>query len=376
MRIGIYTQPLRYNYGGLLQAWALQTVLKRMGHNVVTFNPDQYKHISWKLKPFVYTKRFATRLLGRPIEIRREKRLNQEHDIKMQNLKPFIDANINSKTFRDAKELSSKDYDILIAGSDQVWRPKYNHTFGRTIENAFFEFASEWNIKRIAYAASFGSDEWEFTEEQTERCKQLAKKFDFISVREESAITLCREYLDVTAVHVLDPTMLLIREDYEKLITNGQPTRRPSGNLLCYILDETDDKNLLINQIAENKGLAPFRAHSRVFTKGVALEDTIQPPVEQWLRNFKEAEFVVTDSFHACVFSIIFGKPFVVIGNKDRGMARYKSLLKNLSLEKHLLLSSHDFDKNCSYEISLETSKLINNHRALSMKLLSEALRS
>lgn len=376
MRIGIYTQPLRYNYGGLLQAWALQTVLKRMGHNVVTFNPDQYKHISWKLKPFVYTKRFATRLLGHPTEIRREARLNREHDIKMQNLKPFIDANINSKTFKDAKELSSKDYDILIAGSDQVWRPKYNHTFGRTIENAFFEFASEWNIKRIAYAASFGSDEWEFTKEQTERCKQLAKKFDFISVREESAITLCREYLDVTAVHVLDPTMLLIREDYEKLITNGQPTRRPAGNLLCYILDETDDKNLLIKQIAENKDLTPFRAHSRVFTKGVALEDTIQPPVEQWLRNFKEAEFVVTDSFHACVFSIIFGKPFVVIGNKDRGMARYKSLLKNLSLEKHLLLSSHDFDNNYSYEISVETSKLINNHRTLSMKLLSEALRS
>lgn len=375
MKIGIYTQPLRYNYGGLLQAWALQTVLRRLGHDVVTFNPDQYKHIVWTRKPLVYAKRIALRLLGNPIEIRKEVRENREHDLKMQYLKPFIDSNIKTKTFRYTKELSSKDYDTLIVGSDQVWRPIYNRSFGTTIGNAFLDFATEWKVRRIAYAASFGTDEWEFSEKQTQYCKQLAKKFDAISVREESGIDLCRNHLGVQAVHVLDPTLLLLRDDYEKLIATGQATQMPEGDMLCYILDETDEKNLFINSIAEEKGLVPFRAHSRVFSKTASLNEMIQPPVEQWLRNFKESKFVITDSFHACLFSIIFRKPFVVIGNKERGLARYKSLFKMLSLEKHYLYSLQDFKNKDSYEITEETENKLNVLRNSSFKFLTEALK-
>lgn len=375
MRIGIYTQPLRYNYGGLLQAWALQTLLRRLGHDVVTFNPNQYKHIVWTRKPLVYAKRIALRLLGNPIEIRKEVRENREHDLKMQYLKPFIDSNIKTKTFRNTKELSPNDYDTLIVGSDQVWRPIYNRSFGTSIGNAFLDFATEWKVRRIAYAASFGTDEWEFTEKQTQLCKQLAQKFDAISVREESAIDLCREHFGVQAVHVLDPTLLLIRDEYEKLIDNGQTTQSLEGNMLCYILDETDEKDLLIKQIAEDKGLVPFRAHSRVFSNHAILEEMIQPPVEQWLRNFKESKFVVTDSYHACLFSLIFRKPFLVIGNKERGLARYKSLFKMLSLENHLLCSIKDYSNAITYEITEETLDRLNLLRNSSFKFLTEALK-
>lgn len=375
MRIGIYTQPLRYNYGGLLQAWALQTLLRRLGHDVVTFNPDQYKHIVWTRKPLVYAKRIALRLLGNPIEIRKEVRENREHDLKMQYLKPFIDSNIKTKTFRNTKELSPIDYDTLIVGSDQVWRPIYNRSFGTSIGNAFLDFATEWKVRRIAYAASFGTDEWEFTEKQTQLCKQLAQKFDAISVREESGINLCWNHLGVQAVHVLDPTLLLKREDYEKLIVHGQTTQSPKGDMLCYILDETDEKNRIIKYIADNKGLVPFIAHSRVFSKTASLKEMIQPPVEQWLRNFIESKFVVTDSFHACLFSIIFGKPFLVIGNKERGLARYKSLFKMLSLEKHLLYSIQDYNNDDSYEITEETTNRLNVLRNSSIHFLTDALK-
>ena len=350
MRIGIYTQPLRYNYGGLLQAWALQTLLRRLGHDVVTFNPDQYKHIVWTRKPLVYAKRIALRLLGNPIEIRKEVRENREHDLKMQYLKPFIDSNIKTKTFRNTKELSPNDYDTLIVGSDQVWRPIYNRSFGTSIGNAFLDFATEWKVRRIAYAASFGTDEWEFTEKQTQLCKQLAQKFDAISVREESGIDLCLNHLGVQAVHVLDPTLLLMRDDYEKLIADGQTTQSPKGDMLCYILDDTDEKN-------------------------ASLKEMVQPPVEQWLRYFIESKFVVTDSFHACLFSIIFRKPFLVIGNKERGLARYKSLFKMLSLEKHLLYSIQDYNNDDSYEITEETANRLNVLRNSSIHFLTDALK-
>ena len=375
MRIGIYTQPLRYNYGGLLQAWALQMVLRRMGHDVVTFNPDQYEHLSWMQKPFVYANRITQRILGHPIEIRREVRKNREHDIKMQNLKSFIDSNIQTKVFRDANELSSRDYDVLITGSDQVWRPQYNETFGRTIENAFLEFAQHWKVRRIAYAASFGTDEWEFTEEQTARCSNLVRKFQAVSVREQSAIRMCKDYLGVQAVQTLDPTFLLHCTDYDALIKNGLPTKIPTGNLLYCILDSTEEKDMLIKHIAQSKGLTPFRGQSKIYDKFAGLEERIQPSVEQWLRNFKEASFVVTDSFHACVFSIIFRKPFVVIGNEDRGMARYKSLFEMLMLENHLLYHANDYDSSISYEVDEKVMVKLDTLRATSMTFLTNALK-
>ena len=374
MRIGIYTLPLHCNYGGLLQAWALQMVLRQMGHDVVTFNLDQYEHLPWMQMPFIYANRITKRLLGRPVEIRREKRRNRERNMIMQNLKPFIDSNIRTKVFRDVNELSSKDYDVLISGSDQVWRPQYNETFSQTIENAFLEFAQNWKVRRIAYAASFGTDEWEFTEEQTARCSNLVRKFQAVSVREQSAIRMCKEYLGVQAVQTLDPTFLLHRTDYEVLIEDGLPTKAPTGDMLCCILDSTEEKDLLIKRIAQSKGLTPFRGHSRVFDKYVGLEERIQPSVEQWLRNFRDASFVVTDSFHACVFSIIFGKPFVVIGNEDRGMARYMSLFAMLSLENHLVRSAKDYDPHCSYDVGDGVNSKLDLLKSSSMKFLCDAL--
>lgn len=376
MRIGIYTQPLWYNYGGLLQAWALQTVLKRMGHYVVTFNPNLYMHLSWKKKCFVYLKRLYRIITGKPgiTSLRWEEKYNHEHDLKMQNLKPFIDNNINVKEYNDVKELSPLDYDVLIAGSDQVWRPKYNHTFGRTIENAFFEFAKDWNVKRIAYAASFGADEWEFTKEQTIRCAQLAKKFQAISVREMSGISLCNKHLGVDATLVLDPTLLLTRDDYELLLSKGKSTTKPIGDMLCYILDESDDKSKLIKQIAEERKMTPFRAQSKIYNQMAKIEEKIQPSVEQWIRNFIDSKFVITDSFHACVFSILFNKPFLVIGNNERGMARYKSLFSLLYLDNHLLISINDYDKNDPYDIKDETYQALKSIRDDSFSFIEKVL--
>ena len=352
MRIGIYTQPLRYNYGCLLQAWALQTVLRRMGHDVVTFDPCPYLSLPRTKMPFVYAKRAIKKIYGQNVTIRREEKFNREHDLKIQNLKPFIEANIQKAEFTKVTDIKEGDFDVLMAGSDQVWRPKYNRSYGRTIENAFFDFAQQWkHVKRIAYAASFGTDDWEYTNEQTTRCSELAKLFSAISVREQSGIALCKERLGVTATHVLDPTMLLDRKNYEELIAQCPDTHSPSGNLLCYILDETEQTTNIINHIAKEKGLTPFRANSKVTDKNADISEKIQPPVEQWLRNFKDAELVVTDSFHACVFSIIFGKPFVVIGNKKRGISRYESLFAMLSMDVHPIFSVEDvISMNTNYD--------------------------
>lgn len=108
---------------------------------------------------------------------------------------------------------------------------------------------------------------------------------------------------------------------------------KSKGNLLCYILDETEEKKALIKRIADEKGLKPFNVKSQSDDINSPVSERIQPPLEQWLRGFYDAEFVVTDSFHACVFSILFNKPFIVYGNIERGLSRFTSFLEIFGLK-------------------------------------------
>lgn len=375
MKIGIYTQPLRYNYGGLLQAWALQTVLRRMGHEVVTFDPNPYYRLPWKVKPMVYMKRLVRLALGKYCIVRLEEKNSREHDIKIKYLKPFIEKYINRKEIKNICDYCPDDFDAIIVGSDQVWRPMFNCTEGRTLENSFLDFTEKWNVLRIAYAASFGTDKWEYNRKQTKKCSILAKRFSAISVREISGINLCETFLGVRAIQVLDPTMLLHRDDYEKLIKNGNNITEPKGDLLCYVLDETEETSFLIKRIARERNLIPFQANSKVEDCHADIDKRIQKPVEQWLNNFKAAKFVITDSFHACVFSIIFGKPFIVIANPKRGTARYESLLSLFSLKNHLIFSPDEYNMKSNYEIDEVVFKKLNDLRQLSFQFLTESLK-
>ena len=148
--------------------------------------------------------------------------------------------------------------------------------------------------------------------------------FDAVSVRESSAVELCEKHFDTSAMHVLDPTMLLDTSDYIKLFEEANTPQSP-GSLMCYILDENKEKQEVISCIEQTLHLKSFSVNSKYEVADAPLEERIQPSVEAWLRGFNDAEFVITDSFHACVFSILFEKPFIVYGNKNRGMARFNS---------------------------------------------------
>lgn len=207
----------------------------------------------------------------------------------------------------------------------------------------FLVFTKGWNIKRIAYAASFGSDEWEYTVENTNAAKQAIHRFDAISTREESGVALCKNFLDYNeAVQVLDPTLLLGRKDYENIIDDSDLTQKINSDLMCYVLDYTQEKRLYISECAKVLDMVPFDTNSKYEVKGASLDEIVQPPVEQWLRSFRDSSFVITDSFHACVFSILFHKPFIVMGNKSRGLARFDSLLSLFGLEDRMVTDNLD----------------------------------
>lgn len=350
MRIGILTLPLHTNYGGILQAYALQAVLERMGHEVHVIEKKRRPlSIPIQKMPFCYGKRIVKNIIGRKCPIFYEQKYNREQPIIRQNTDKFIKKYIHIAEYDDFSDIKESEYDAIVVGSDQVWRPKY---FKGKIENAFLDFAKDWNIKRIAYAASFGTDKWEYTQEQTERCGELLKLFNFVSVRETSGINLCISHFGVEAELEPDPTMLLAVEDYIQLFKESD-TPKSSGTLLYYILNETPAKEAWIKRLADVKGLTPFNVKSKSNKITSPLADRIQPSVEQWLRGFYDASLIVTDSFHACVFSILFNKTFLVFPNETRGTARIQSLLSSFNMNNRMI----NIDNSCM-EASIDWNEI------------------
>ena len=342
MRIGILTQPLHNNYGGLLQNYALQQVLIRAGHEVET--------IDWEYPQSLHTLLYRVKmkilswLLPDQYPKLRYEPNEQERALIQRNTKYFISKYIKHTetvhTKSDFRNQSSKgQYDAYVVGSDQCWRPRYNSF----LTSMFLDFIQDKQVRRIAYAASFGTDQWEFTPEMTSICAPLARKFDFVSVREDSGVKLCKDHLGVNAVHVLDPTMLLTKEDYVYLI-EVEKEPQSKGTLFNYILDPDAVKTAFINRVVKERGLKSFQilppCQAETRTKDDIknrIEDCVFPGVTTWLRAFMDAEMTIVDSFHGMVFSIIFNKPFWVIGNVNRGMSRFTSLLKLFHLEDRLL---------------------------------------
>lgn len=341
MKIGILTQPLKTNYGCLLQNFALQTVLKQLGHEVWTINRD-FGGVTILIKFLSIVKRIILSIFYRRFIVIRALPTTNEQNLIAQNMNRFIKENICTTekiiSTGNFSLLKKYGFNVYIVGSDQIWRPNYSPC----INNYFLDFVNvNDKVKRIAYAASFGVDNWEFSLKQTTRCALLVKQFDTISVREDTAVRLCKEYLGIDAVHVLDPTMLLTKEDYIKLAKKDN-IQKSTGTLMTYVLDESPENNDIIQKLTKELNLKPFsvmpqKKFSEVGKKHLA--DCIFPPVSEWLRGFIDAEYVVTDSFHGTVFSIIFNKPFICIDNEQRGLTRFKSLLKMFGLENQLIRS-------------------------------------
>ena len=318
MKIAILTQDLGRNYGGILQNYALQQVLIKLGHEPITLEKDYRQHISIFRLILELPKRTFTKYILKKREcIFSEYNYNS---IKKANkrLLPFVAKYINLKYIKDYSIENTTKYDSIIVGSDQVWRPIYNWN---VLDKMFLSFIPiENKIKRIAYAASFGASDWEFSDEQTVLCKKSAQLFDAISVREDSGVILCKEHLECKATHVLDPTLLLEKVHYLKICKNV-PTQ---NKFLCaYILDLTGVERKQLELIASKKGLV---------LKIFSADDDCTLTTEQWLAMFRDAELIITNSFHGTAFSLIFNKEFYSLTHPVRGGSRIPSLFRQLNI--------------------------------------------
>lgn len=348
MRIGILTQPFYWNYGGIIQCFALQTVLQRMGHEVVILDRKfAYPSLGMVMlrlgsvvKCFVRRYFFGNRSIRPSNPFSPFYYIYKYPIIDNTAIKDFIHPHFkftpsttSSHTLK--KYVLNHELDCIVVGSDQVWRECYSPC----ITDYFLGFLpSGCKVRKIAYAASFGVQDSPISARWLDECIRLAGRFDALSVREDSGVTLMQEVFGLQAKRVLDPTMLLEREDYRLLVSKEDKAAASTG-VLAYILDKTPEKKQIMDDVAGKLQL-PCQSFIPDAEKVCVL-----PSVGQWLAAFDRAGFVITDSFHGCVFSILFRKNFIVILNKDRGADRFHSLLKQFGLQNRLISGYGDLEK-------------------------------
>lgn len=364
MKIGLLTVPFNNNFGGFLQAYALKTVLSRNGHEVVIINRRRNRNLNWK-------GRLKLLLTSLGVIKSQDKRLSL-------NTSKFISQYLTPGTpfyysSKDIKDCLKYKFDYCIVGSDQVWRYKYAKD---SIEDFFFSFLRDSQVPRMSYAASFGIDTLdEYPEEKKDICRELLRSFSGISVREDSGLRLLEDLGVSKAKMVLDPTLLLTKEHYfENLIKNKQSIPSYDKYVFKYILDESEGKTIISEKISNTLNYKTIKLQAQT---GDPKQMEPIAPVEEWLSMIYYSEFVVTDSFHGTVFSILFNKPFVVIGNAARGLTRFESLLSMFNLENRIV--SPDSFGNDLLKSPIDwdvVNKEIDEKREASLKFLVDTLKA
>lgn len=189
---------------------------------------------------------------------------------------------------------------------------------------------------------------------------------------------MCEEYLNASAKLVLDPTLLISRSYYENLVEDSNLQPLKNNSMMVYILDNSSTKDCIVNIISQKLDLSINNVRSEKYFSEVGtskIDKCIFPSIEEWLRGFMEAKYVVTDSFHGTVFSIIFNKPFVSIVNKQRGASRFYSLLNMFGLQDRLVYDISKVDELIGKKIDFDAvNNILTEKRNESINFLIQSL--
>ena len=335
MRIGIVT--FFGPYGGALQCYALQYVLRSLGHDVKVINRKWGKFRPHEKRTWLQNIKHQIKEIVAPDPF--NKFYNQYYEFTQPITSNAILQEIGTKKY----------FDVIIAGSDQPWNPECISTMGHYF---YLDWVSP-DVKKYAYAVSYGKDYFPASSEEIKKIKTILQQYTAISVRESSGIKISQELFNVNAQQCLDPTLLLDGKNYNKIITD----KRIKDKYICkFFLDNNPTKQNIVISIAHKTNLKIID-NNPVIPRNKFLKFMYQPKsISTWLRNIRDAQYVITDSFHGTVFSILFHKQFISINNKKRGSARFESLLSSLGL----LYRLHEEEKVDTTSIITILNKKIN----------------
>lgn len=339
--VGIITYNSISNYGALFQAHALQMILEKKGYTseFIDYWP------SYRLTRLLHPPSMNTKKGGGVI--RNILRVGYQLYSDIVNLdqnyrKPKLFLSYHNDYLRNSKiryntyddlVTNCPSYDIYITGSDQLWRPQ--EIIG--LDPAYFlSFVTKQNC-RISYAVSMGSDK--LSDKYVDHFKSLIQNVDVISVREKAAIPFVRKMSGKDVVSVLDPTLLVDIKEWN--LISKEPKKHISNFLLVYNLSGNKGLGQLAKIVANKLGLPILHINRLPYGHQYPRQNAVRP--EEWLWYFSNASFIITDSFHGTVFSILNNKPFYTIQPAPRNM-RAVDLLTPLGLSHRLYSSWKDVE--------------------------------
>ena len=293
------------NYGQLLQCYALQEYLKKLGHEpfLVRYRqaPAPRVGFKWKNLPkyLSHLPAYGTLLTDSIAYKLRMLRYGDDQESDVRKFKEFLNANIALSPVLSKEELYTNppSADAYICGSDQIWGGD---------EAYYLSYAPEGSVK-IAYAPSFGGIE-HFSEEYEQKLKRLLSDFLFLGLREQSGVDLCHRLGFSNAVKTIDPTLLLCRKDYNNIRIK---TSRQRPYMFLYLLGNPISPNVTsFFRYAKSKGLDIVYVASQ---NRIDRYSKVYPQIGEWIDYISNASLVVTNSFHCTVFSLLYEKKFMTV---------------------------------------------------------------
>lgn len=327
----VYIQNFWYvnNYGACLTAFALYKILEQLGYDVNLIDVSS---------------------LGQSINYAFEK-----------FIKKYCKTTNRVKFLSDIKNINDQNA-IYITGSDQVFRP---HLVLNNLKYFLFDYVNPF-AKKLSFSASFGVDKEKFLQENSsktiEHMKTSLKSFDFISVREKSGVEICKDLFDIDAEWIIDPVFILNKKYYEDLAT--QSNQNFNGKIVSCIFDKKDNKS--------DKFL------SKKYNAEVIELWNSNLSIEEWLSAIKDCNFLITNSYHAMCFAIIFNKPFISLSKDMGASARFESLFEMLGIEDQSINNINEiYGRDCIFKIAYEkVNQRIKEEQQRGIDFLNKALES
>lgn len=313
-KIGVLNfQHSNHNYGAVLQAAALQYALSELGFDAI--------HIDYKPKKDGGIRKSIGKIL-RFLKIRKS---NFKQSLK--NKEAF--ERFREIYLRRTSEITtpaeftavSKEFDAVVVGSDQVWRP----SMAGHDPIIYFLGSVPNGVNRVAYAASFGESVWEAEDnlELTSQVGRELRKFKAISCREDSGRDICERTFGLTAAHVLDPVLLVDENFFESIVKRSD---LDFHEIVYYKLDKEEEFNLFLRFIEDSTQKKP----KNLFLKENCRHEFAE--VADWVGGIYFSNTVITDSFHCLCLALLFSKEILYCPNVKRGQSRVESLFRDFRL--------------------------------------------
>ena len=326
MRVGIVTFHCAYNFGSALQAWALKRSIEALGHEVRTVDYRGADFKQYKLVSLTRPERFLSNI-----------RNYSRNKVRRDAFENFISGELSLTDGRYTGRTQGRmtglsvDFDCFVCGSDQIWNLDCTHG---PVGPYFLDFAGD--ARRVAYAPSLSHvrfEESNYGPAQREQVAAWLSRFSAISVRERSTVPLFQPLVGRPIDVCLDPTLLLGATDYESLV------RRPEGlegSLFVYMLERNDCLVRYAGRLAKKMNRDICYVSKEPLDFGVSARNLYGIGPREFLGVIDGCAAVVTNSFHATVFSLLFGRPFETFVTERSG-SRMRELLESVGAESHLV---------------------------------------